>query len=104
MTVVKPEKEKLSRFALTERTPEPDLKVVEAAIKSGESICPCGQEDVGYRCTKCGATQHVSSVNGNVTWMRNGRVVRAFHDERAAYVEMANNYGIPKERWPVQFQ
>ncbi len=102
--MAKAKRGKLSRFASTERIPEPDPQVVEAAMKSGESLCPCGQEGVGYKCPKCGSTQHVSPVNGNVTWMRNGRIVRAFHDEKAAFVEMATNHGIPKDRWPIQFQ
>ena len=93
-----------ARFAKTERTPEPKLEDVKAAEQANEALCPCGQEDVGYRCPKCGATKHVNPVNGNVTWMRNGRIVRAFHDERSAYGEMATAYGIPKDRWPQQFQ
>lgn len=71
---------------------------------SKEALCPsCGKE-VDYRCRLCGATRSVSSVSGNVIWMRNGRVVRAFKDEKEAYVKMAERYGIPKEEWPEKFK
>lgn len=94
----------LSRFARTERTSEPKAEDVEAAKNSGEMICPCGEENVDYRCAKCGATKHVNPVSGNVSWMKNGRLVRAFKDEKDAYIQMANDHGIPKERWPSQFR
>ena len=98
------EKNMLSRFARTERAAPPNEADVAAAQKAGVAICPCGTEGVDYRCVNCGATRHINSVSGNLTWMRNGRIAAAFHDERAAYIEMANEHGIPRERWPEQFR
>jgi hypothetical protein len=36
--------------------------------------------------------------------MRNGRVVAAFADELEAWVRMATNYDIPREKWPERFR
>lgn len=68
-----------------------------------ESICPCGQPVEGHRCRLCGAVKTVSSVSGNVIWMRNGRIAAAFQDSKRAYVEMAERWGVPKDRWPREF-
>jgi len=74
-------------------------KIVSAAI------CPsCGVEVENYKCRLCGARLTINSVSGNAIWMRNGRVVSAFKDEKKAYVEMAKRYGIPEERWPERFR
>jgi len=71
---------------------------------SVEALCPtCGVEVPTHRCRLCGAVRTVNQVSRNVIWMRNGRVVRAFADEKQAYVKMAEVYGIPKERWPKRF-
>lgn len=69
------------------------------------AICPsCGVEVENYKCRLCGARLTINSVSGNAIWMRNGRVVSAFEDEKKAYIEMAKRYGIPVERWPEQFR
>ena len=72
-----------------------------------ESICPsCGPDGdiINSKCRKCGARKTINSVSGNVIWMRNGRIVRAFEDSRRAYVDMAIKYGIAPERWPEEFR
>jgi hypothetical protein len=70
-----------------------------------ESICPtCGRGVATHRCRLCGATRTVSSVSGNVIWMRNGRVVAAFADEKQAFIKMAMHYGIPETEWPKKFR
>lgn len=70
-----------------------------------ESLCPtCGVEVPSHKCRLCGAVRTVNQVSGNVIWMRNGRVVRAFADEKAAYVQMAKQYEIPEDRWPKRFR
>ena len=72
-----------------------------------ESICPsCGPEGdvIDEKCRKCGARKTINDVSGNVIWMRNGRVVRAFEDERQAYVRMAAQYNIPREQWPADIR
>jgi hypothetical protein len=69
------------------------------------AICPaCGVEVEEYKCRLCGARLTINSVSGNAIWMRNGRLVSAFADEKKAYVEMAKRYGIPEKRWPEQFR
>jgi predicted ATP-dependent serine protease len=72
-----------------------------------ESICPsCGADGdvIEGKCRKCGARKTINQVSGNVIWMRNGRIVRAFEDERQAYVRIAEQYGIPREQWPEDFR
>lgn len=70
-----------------------------------EAICPtCGVGVSTHRCRLCGATKNISSVSGNMIWMRNGRIVAAFTDEKKAYVNMAKRYGIPENEWPKKFQ
>jgi hypothetical protein len=72
-----------------------------------DAICPtCGPDGdvVGGKCRKCGARKTVNQVSRNEIWMRNGRLVKAFRDSRQAYVQMAERYGIPKERWPEEFR
>lgn len=72
---------------------------------NSEVVCPsCGKPIEGHRCRLCGATRTVNSVSGNVIWMRNGRVVEAFHDEREAYVKVAMKHSIPVEEWPERFK
>lgn len=68
-----------------------------------DAICPCGKEVVGHKCRFCGATKTINSVSGNLMWMRNGRLISAFRDEKQAYVEMAKKWGISKSRWPKKF-
>ena len=70
-----------------------------------KSICPtCGKEVLTHMCRFCGATKCINSVSGNVIWMRNGRLIQAFRDEKQAYVEMATRYGIPESEWPERFK
>ena len=86
---------------------EPAKKSGPAAEKemAAEALCPtCGKEVLTHKCNLCGATMCISQVSGNVIWMRNGRVVAAFTDERVAYVKMAEKYGIPKENYPERFK
>ena len=72
---------------------------------TAEAICPtCGKEVLTHMCRFCGATKSINSVSGNVIWMRNGRVVEAFRDEKQAYVNMAVRYGIPESEWPERFK
>lgn len=87
-----------------------DEKVIEKKKETkkktpADRICPtCYKPVVGHKCRLCGATIAVSSVSGNVVWMRNGRLIAAFHDEREAYVKMAVANQIPEERWPERFK
>lgn len=70
-------------------------------------ICPScdkGGDVINGKCRLCGARKTINSVSGNVIWMRNGRVVRAFEDSRRAYVAMAVQHGIPEDRWPEEFR
>jgi hypothetical protein len=70
-----------------------------------EGICPgCGKEMDGHKCRFCGVTKTINQVSGNAIFMRNGRIVSAFADEKTAYVQMAQKYQIPKEMWPKQFK
>ena len=72
-----------------------------------ETICPtCGPDGdvIEGKCRMCGARRTVNQVSGNVIWMRNGRIVRAFVDALRAYVDMARRYGIPEEQWPEEFR
>lgn len=70
-----------------------------------DGICPtCGIPVVGHRCLFCGATKTVNQVSRNVMWMRNGHLVAAFHDEKAAWCEIAERFNISKEEWPEQFR
>jgi ribosomal protein L24E len=71
---------------------------------AAEAICPCGKPVETHKCRFCGATKSINQASGHVIWMRNGRVVRAFQDEKKAYVEMAEQYGIPEAEWPEQFR
>lgn len=68
-------------------------------------LCPtCGKSVGGHRCRLCGATKTVNQVSGNIMWMRNGRLIAAFHDEKAAWVKMAEKHGIPRAKWPEKFK
>ncbi len=106
MSEKKKSKKEVSRFAKTERAYEPTKEEVDAVKNVGNSICPCGETGIDYRCKKCGATKHINPVSGNLIWMKSGRIVPggAFNDEKEAYVKMAINWNIPKEQWPVQFR
>lgn len=70
-----------------------------------EALCPsCGVEVRSHKCRLCGSTRTVNQVSGRIIWMKSGRVIRAFEDDRHAYVEMAKAYNIPEERWPARFR
>lgn len=74
-------------------------------MSSCEAICPkCRKEVQSHRCRLCGATRTINSVSGNVIWMLNGRVVEAFPDDKAAYIQMAVRCGIPEADWPARFK
>lgn len=86
-----------------------DLKLEKALAEKEDpiidAICPsCGVEVETHRCRLCGATKTINSVSGNVIWMRNGRIVKAFHDAKDAYVQMASKYQIPRTQWPEEFR
>lgn len=75
------------------------------ALLRAEAICPtCGVDVDGHKCRLCGAGKTISSVSGNVIWMRNGRVVAAFRDEKQAFINMAERHGIPEKEWPERFR
>ena len=74
----------------------PAAPAAEPAPSVYKKLCPsCGIDVPQHRCPQCRATFEIQPVNGMVIWMRNGRVVRAFKNPKAAYVETANKYGIP---------
>ena len=78
-----------------------------ATVDIIDQLCPsCGPKgDIrDEKCRLCGARRTVNQVSGNVIWMRNGRIVRAFKDSRQAYVQMAIKNGIPESRWPEEFR
>jgi hypothetical protein len=80
-------------------------KAKEAKKQTPEFICPsCGKPVETHKCRLCGATRTVSQVSGNIIWMKNGRVVAAFDDEKQAYMRMAKQYGIPEKDWPERFK
>lgn len=92
-------------------TTEPIEDKMEVVVKEKKSkstiddVCPsCGKEVENAKCRLCGARKTINSVSGNVIWMRNGRIVRAFHDEKEAYVQMATLHNIPRDRWPEEFK
>ena len=70
-----------------------------------DALCPtCGKPVEGHKCRLCGATKTVNQVSGNIMWMRNGRLIAAFHDEKKAWVAMAEAHGIPQDQWPEKFK
>lgn len=82
-------------------------KILEAVEKkmAAEAICPkCVKPVAGHICRFCGSTKAINDASGNVIWMLNGRVVAAFQDEKAAYVQMAARSGIPQAEWPERFR
>lgn len=73
--------------------------------KMADVICPtCAKAVEGHRCRLCGATKTINSVSGSVIWMRNGKLVAAFHDDKRAFVDTALEHNIPIEEWPEQFR
>lgn len=79
-------------------------KTVEEKM-AAEAICPsCGKEVPTHKCRFCGAVKTINNVSGNVIWMKNGRLVGAFRDERDAYIKMARQHGIPEKKWPKKFR
>lgn len=76
-------------------------------LEEADSICPsCGVVVSDHKCRLCGARKTINSVSGNVIWMRNGRIVPggAFQDDKAAWVDMALRYNIPRNEWPEKFR
>ncbi len=68
-------------------------------------LCPtCGKVVEGHKCRLCGATKTVNQVSGKIMWMRNGRLVAAFHDEKAAWLRAAREHNIPRSEWPEKFK
>ena len=69
--------------------------------------CPgCGAAVVLPKCTACGAEQRVNPASGNIMWLRRGRVLAAFEDEKAQWEAMAARYGIARgdPRTPEKFR
>ena len=82
-----------------------EVKPLNSAEGRAEAICPtCGVLVETHRCRLCGAVKTINPVSKNLIWMRNGRLVAGFHDEKQAYVRMAMQHGIPKEDWPERFK
>jgi hypothetical protein len=85
-------------------------EATKTKLEAADSICPkCGPKCgplVHSSCRLCGAMKTINSVSGNVIWMCNGRIVPggAFQDDKNAYVQMAERYGIPKDQWPEKFR
>jgi predicted RNA-binding Zn-ribbon protein involved in translation (DUF1610 family) len=70
-----------------------------------DALCPtCGKVVEGHKCRLCGNVKTINQVSGQLIWMRGGRLVRAFHDEKQAYVRIARENGIPEEKWPKEFR
>lgn len=55
-------------------------------------------------CRSCGAAMQVSQVSGNIIWVRAGRVLAAFQDEKDQWVKMAKRCNIPEADWPERFR
>lgn len=95
----KPEEKK------SEKKPDEKISKSDEEKMQAEAICPtCGKPVPTHKCRFCGATKSINSVSGNVIWMINGRIIRAFRDEKQAYVEMAMRYGISESEWPERFK
>lgn len=86
-------------------TQEPQATVPDLAAPELEQfICPSCGVTTHYECRLCGATRTRNQVSGNIIWMRNGRVVRAFQDTLQAWVQMATQYQVPIEQWPDEYK
>jgi hypothetical protein len=48
--------------------------------------------------------RQINLSTGNIIWVRNGKVVAAFDDEKEAYRASAKRNGIPMERWPDKYK
>jgi hypothetical protein len=68
--------------------------------------CYCCDGDLNEddMCRLCGAARKINKSTGNVIWVRRGRLVAAFDDEREAYIVMAKRNGIPEDRWPEKYR
>ena len=66
--------------------------------------CCGGDLNAEDMCRLCGATRQINLSTGNIIWVRRGKLVAAFDDERDAYIAMAEREGIPVERWPEKFR
>lgn len=55
-------------------------------------------------CRHCGAQRQINKSTGNVIWVRRGKLVAAFDDEREAYRAMAKANGIPYEKWIEKYK
>ena len=78
--------------------------IEEPMLETGDSICPACGVAVDYRCRLCGATKSINSVSGNVIWMRNGRLIAGFKDEKQAFLNMAERWNVPESLWPDKFK
>lgn len=83
----------------------PVVDEIEEPKDPADAICPsCGVEVQRGKCRLCGARRAINDVSRNVIWMRNGKLVAAFKDEKQAYVRMAIQWDIPQDRWPERFR
>lgn len=92
-----------------EKAPEPETRESAPVEINEHLLCPTCKDGgeinaASRKCRLCGARQTVNQVSGNVIWMRNGHIVRAFKDEKDAYTSMATRYGIPRSQWPEDFR
>lgn len=84
---------------------KPEVAIQPVVKEEEKNICPgCGKVIDNHKCRFCGAVKTINQVSGNVIWMRNGRIVAAFQDERNAWIKMAQNYQIPESEWPEKFK
>lgn len=63
-----------------------------------------GTLDEERTCRACGTAMQVSQTSGNIIWVRGGRVLAAFQDEKDEWVKMARRCQIPEADWPERFQ
>lgn len=70
------------------------------------NICyPCKKETlINGICRLCGAQRQINESTGNIIWVRNGKLVAAFDDEKSAYIVMATENNIPPEHWPKKYR
>lgn len=62
------------------------------------------RDDNTATCRLCGAVRQINQSTGNIIWVRQGRLVAAFDDERESYIAMAERNNIPVDRWPEKYR
>lgn len=97
----------MTKKKVKELKKKPMVKVEEKTPKEimYEAICPTCKKGVEtHKCRLCGATKTINQVSGQMIWMRNGRIVAAYKDDKIAWVKMAIANNIPKDKWPDRFR